>query len=165
MSLTQDVIDAINDQIANEMFGAYAYLALSLWFDAQALEGFAHWLGSQSAEELQHAEKLIRFLRDHDAPVRYRSVSAPPQQFDSIEAALQTVIEIEERNTRQIHAIYHLALEQACHSAEVLMRWFIEQQAIEEKFARQTMARVKLAGDDRGALLVLDQQFGRGEGL
>lgn len=162
--LTPNVADAINRQIENELFGAYVYLALSIYFDGLALEGFAAWMERQSAEELEHAHRLIRFLRDHDAPIDYREVRKPPQQFDGVIHALEEVLKIEQRNTKQVMEIYRMASQNAVHSVENLMRWFIEQQGIEEKFARQALQRAKLAGDDKGALLVLDQQFGAGNG-
>jgi len=158
--LTPLVAEAINKQVSNELFGAYVYTALNIYFDGIALPGFASWMAKQSIEELEHAEKLIRFLLDHDEAVTYEPVPTPPQTYTSIENALETVMEVETRNTSQIREIYHLASKNASHSVEILMRWFIEQQGFEEKFARDALQRVRLAGADKGALLVLDQQFG-----
>lgn len=158
--LTPEIAEAINRQIENEMFGAYVYLSLSIYFDGLALDGFAAWMAKQSGEELDHAAKLIRFLRDHNARATFNQVRKPPQEFAGVIAALEEVLQIEQRNTKQIKQIYGLAGKNAVHSVEILMRWFIEQQGIEEKFARQALARAKLAGNDKAALLVLDQQFG-----
>ena len=44
------------------------------------------------------------------------------------------------------------------------MQWFIQEQVEEERNARMLIDRVKLAGDDKGALLMLDAQLAdRGE--
>ena len=49
------VQNAINDQINNEFFSAYSYLAMSAYCERQQFTGCAQWLRIQSQEEYSHA--------------------------------------------------------------------------------------------------------------
>ena len=60
MSMSKVVIDALNQQINNELTASYEYLAMSGWCEGQTLQGSAKWLRLQSQEEYGHAMKLLR---------------------------------------------------------------------------------------------------------
>ena len=155
-----DVEKALNDQVNNELYSAYMYLGLATWFDTLALTGFSSWMQAQCIEELQHAQKLMQFLSDQDATIALKEIKAPPVSFDDPLAALETALQAEQDNTEQINDIYELAVRQQDHATEVMMQWFIQEQVEEERSARTLIERVRLAGNDRGALLVLDAQLG-----
>ena len=46
---------AFNDQINEELFSSYVYLAMSAHFESINLEGFAQWMKHQAEEEMEHA--------------------------------------------------------------------------------------------------------------
>ena len=56
--------DPINNQIRTEMDASNNYLSLSNYFssDLVALEGFAKMFEHSWKEEIEHAEKLIRYV-------------------------------------------------------------------------------------------------------
>lgn len=160
MTIPTDVETALNDQVNNELYSAYMYLGMATWFDSLALTGFSAWMQAQCVEELQHAQKLMQFLSDQDATITLKEIKAPPATFDDPLAALETALQAEQDNTEQINDIYELAVRQQDHATEVMMQWFIQEQVEEERSARTLIERVRLAGNDRGALLVLDAQLG-----
>ena len=53
--LGKTIQDAINEQIKNELYSAYQYLAMAAYCESVNLSGFAHWMRTQSQEETQHA--------------------------------------------------------------------------------------------------------------
>ena len=55
--LDKRVLDALNEQIKNEMYSAYLYLAMAAYAESVPLHGFAHWMEKQAGEELEHAMK------------------------------------------------------------------------------------------------------------
>ena len=57
--LSNKVQDAINEQIKNEMYSAYLYLAMSAWCETQNLKGAASWMRVQAGEEVGHAMKFF----------------------------------------------------------------------------------------------------------
>lgn len=155
------VAKALNDQVNNELHSAYVYLAIATYFDEQALIGFSTWMQEQCREEIFHAQKLLQFLRDQDAKIELREIKQPKIDFNSPIDALQHALDLEQDNTEQINDIYELAVKNQDHATEVMMQWFIQEQVEEERSARTVLERCKLAGDNKGALLVLDAQMGR----
>lgn len=53
--LSKAMQDAINEQIKNELYSAYLYLAMSNYFEEKVLSGFANWMMVQFQEEQGHA--------------------------------------------------------------------------------------------------------------
>lgn len=155
------VAKALNDQINNELHSAYVYLAIATYFDERALTGFSSWMQQQCREELLHAQRLLQFVRDQDATIELREIKQPQMSFKSPIEALQTALDLEQDNSEQINDLYELAVKNQDHATEVMMQWFIQEQVEEERNARTVLDRCKLAGDDKGALLVLDAQMGQ----
>lgn len=159
--INDTVLKALNDQINNELYSAYMYLALATYFNRKALTGFANWMLWQSREELEHAKKLYDFMDDNDAPIEFREIRRPRAEFESPEDAMRTALEAEQDNTEQINDLYELAVNNKDHATEVLMQWFIQEQVEEEKNARTLLERLRLAGSDKAALLMLDMELAK----
>lgn len=159
--MDQDVQDALNKQINNELHSAYMYMALSAYFDEKALIGFATWMAEQCKEELLHAQKLIEFLKDNDGILDLQDIAKPEVSFSSSLQATEMAYEYERINTKQIYKVFELAKEKGDHATTVMLQWFIQEQVEEEKTARTLVDRLKLAGEDRAAVLMLDNQFGQ----
>ena len=62
--LSKVLQDAINDQIKDEFYAAYLYLAMSAHFETVHLPGCARWMRGQSQEEASHAMKLFEFVHE-----------------------------------------------------------------------------------------------------
>ena len=60
-----------------------------------------------------------------------------------------------------INAIYEKAMSAGDYASRPLLNWFVEEQIEEEKTARDLLDRLDLAGDDRAALIAIDQELGR----
>ncbi|HET6363263.1 MAG TPA: ferritin-like domain-containing protein, partial [Gemmatimonadota bacterium] len=67
--LSDKLQKALNEQINNELFAAYQYLAMAEYFAARNLDGFAHWMRLQRQEEVNHALKIFDFVIDRDGRV------------------------------------------------------------------------------------------------
>ena len=57
--MNERVLDAFNDQINEELYSSYVYLAMAAHFEAMNLEGFTNWMKLQAQEELAHAMRLF----------------------------------------------------------------------------------------------------------
>jgi len=64
MILSRNLSEAFNAQVNAEMWSSNLYLSMSVYFQKAGLNGFAHWMKKQAAEELEHAHKLIDKLVD-----------------------------------------------------------------------------------------------------
>ena len=161
--MKEPVRAAINDQINRELFAAYLYLAMSAHLDSEALDGFAHWMRLQAQEELGHAMRLFDYLVERNARVELQAIEQPPASFGSPLAIAEQALEHEQGVTENINQIYRLAAEQGDFATQVHLQWFLTEQVEEENSAETMVDRLRMAGADRAALLILDRELaGRG---
>ncbi|MCA3749516.1 MAG: ferritin [Rubrobacter sp.] len=155
------VRDAIEEQVGHEFYAAYLYLSMAGSFEVANLPGFAHWMREQSKEELEHAMKFFDFLLDRGERVQLPALDSPPATFRSPLDAFEQALEHEKRVTASIHSIYDLAVREGDYPAQVLLNWFVEEQVEEEKAASEAVERLRMAGEDSAAILMLDAEMGR----
>ena len=65
--------------------------------------------------------------------------------------------------TGLIHDLYDLAVSEHDYPAQVLLNWFVSEQVEEEKSATEIVERLRMAGRDTAALLMLDKELGERE--
>ena len=70
MILSRNLSEAFNAQVNAEMWSSNLYLSMSVYFQKAGLNGFAHWMKKQAAEELEHAHKLIDYALDRGGGIR-----------------------------------------------------------------------------------------------
>ena len=154
------VRDAINEQIKAEFYSAYLYISMAGSFEAASLGGFAHWMRKQYEEETEHALKFFDFLLDRGEQVQLRAIDQPPYTFRSPLDTFEQALEHEKEITASIHELYDLAVRENDYPAQVLLHWFVEEQVEEEKAAAEVVDRLRIAGEDDAALLLLDKELG-----
>ncbi len=154
------VREAMEDQIGHEFSAAYLYLSMSASFDATNLSGFARWMRAQAAEEQVHALKFFDFLLDRGESIRLPAIEEPPHAFNSPLDTFEQALEHEKRVTSSIHDLYDLAVSEQDYPAQVLLNWFVNEQVEEEKSATEIVERLRMAGEDSAALLMLDKELG-----
>lgn len=154
------VRDAMGEQIKHEFYSAYLYLSMAGSFEAANLSGFAHWMRHQAREEMQHAMKFFDFLLDRGEEVRLHAIDAPPYAFRSPLDTFEQALEHEKEVTSLVHDLYETAVRERDYPAQVLLNWFVEEQVEEEKSATEIVERLRMAGEDGAALLLLDREMG-----
>jgi ferritin len=159
--LSDKLLKSLNEQINNELFAAYQYLAMAEYFAAQNLDGFAHWMRLQREEEIAHAMKIFDFVIDRDARVTLAPIAAPEATFASPLAVLKKALDHERSGTATINTLYAAAKGENDYPTEAIMQWFVLEQVEEEASALKLVERLEMAGDDKAALLILDREVGQ----
>ena len=159
--ISESVQQGLNDQIKHELYSAYVYLSVSAYCDRVGLPGFAHWMRLQHDEELVHALKIFDFISDRNGKVALQAIDAPPTEFGSPLEIVEKALEHEQRVTGLINNLYDLAHRENDYATQAMLQWFVTEQVEEEKNAGILVDRVKMAGDNRSALLMLDMELGR----
>jgi ferritin len=152
--------DAVNEQIRNELYSGYVYLAMAAHFEERALTGFAHWMRLQAREELGHGMRLFDYLLDRGGHVTLEAIDQPPTEWGTPLEIFSHALEHERQVTGMIDALYDLAREKQDHATQVALQWFITEKVEEEASAEQAVDQLRMAGDNAAALLMLDQKFG-----
>lgn len=150
---------ALNNQINHELASAYNYLAMAAHFEHQNLAGMAHWMYQQREEEHEHAMRLVRYVLDRGGRVDLAAIEKPRGEYKTLLRVFEEALEMEQENTRAINDLYSLAIEVKDYATQSNLKWFIDEQVEEEKVMDEVLALVKLSGDDKSALLVLNRQL------
>lgn len=165
MKLNQKVAEALNNQINNELHASYTYLAMSAYFEAQELPGFASWFRGHSAEEETHAMRIFDFVAKRGARIHLDGIAKPQTEYASPVDVLEHALSHEQVVTGQINALFELAQAEKEYSTQNMLNWFLAEQIEEEDLFASILNKAKAAGDDRWNLLLLDQELSqRGDG-
>jgi ferritin len=163
LMLSNAVQKALNEQIKNELYSAYLYLAMSAHFEAAAFPGFAKWTRMQSDEETEHGMKFYDFINDRGGRVELMAIDAPPKEFGTPLEVFKMVLEHEQKVTGTIHRLYEIALKENDYSTQVMLHWFINEQVEEEKNATAIVDQLRMAEDHKGILPHIDHLVGKRE--
>ncbi len=158
--VTANVLEAVNEQINNELVSSYTYLAMSAHCSANHFHGFAKWLRIQSSEEYGHAMKLLDFLQNRGGGVKLNAIPEPKVKFKSMQEVFEAALAQELSVSKRIDALYELAQKEKAFSLMVELQWFLTEQVEEEKQARDIVAKFNLIKNDPVALLEIDRELG-----
>lgn len=157
--MQKEMAEAINQQIQQEFFSAYLYLAISNYYVEQHLDGFANWFQIQAQEERDHAMLFVRYLQDSGEKVTLREIQAPVSSYPSLKEPLQMTYAHEQSVTKAIHTMYEQAMAQKDYRTVQFLQWFVEEQGEEEKIARDLIERLELIGEAKQGLFWLDNEL------
>jgi len=158
--ISQNLQDAINEQIKYELYSAYMYLAMSADCSDRNLTGFANWMRMQAQEEVEHAMRFYDFLIERGARVELHGIDKPPFEFGSPLEIMEQSLEHERFVTSRINGLFDLAHEEHDRPAQVMLQWFITEQVEEEASIDEIVQRMKMFGADGAALFMLDRDLG-----
>jgi ferritin len=159
--ISKKLEDALNDQIAAEYYSAHLYLAMSAYFEANDLPGFANWMRIQYQEEMSHAEKIFDYVIERDGRVVLKAFDAPPLEWKSTLDAFEATYKHEQHVTGLINKLMDLAIEERDHAGQIFLQWFVNEQVEEEATAKTLIQQLKLLGDSKAGLFQIDRELGQ----
>lgn len=149
------------DQIKNEWYSAYLYISMAAYFELENLEGFAHWMKKQAAEEQVHGQKMFDFLLDRGVKVVLQAIPQPPADFASPLEVFEKSLEHEKKVTSLIHAIADMSEKVNDHPSKVFIQWFVTEQVEEEKNASRVVDLLKKIPPGSGGVFQLDHRLSK----
>ncbi len=158
--MNDELAEAFNDQVGMEFAAMYAYLQMAAHFETANLPGFAHWMRLQADEERGHAMRFFDFILERGNEVRLRRIDAAAERYEGPLDAFRTALSQERTVTASINELMRRAREVGDYASEPLLQWFVSEQVEEEAIVEAIVQRIQLAGDDPGALLLLDHELG-----
>ncbi len=159
--LGKAIQDAMNEQFNNELYSAYQFLSMAAYCERANLPGFAHWMRTQSQEELEHAMKFYDFILDRNGRVVLGAIDQPLVEFGSPLEVFEQALGHEQKVTGMINDLYGLAATENDYASQTFLQWFITEQIEEEKNAGDVVENLKMVGDKSEALFLLDRELGR----
>ena len=157
--LSSVIQDNMNQQINAEFYSAYLYLSMAAHFEGENLRGMAHWMQIQAKEEAGHAMKFFKFIVERGGRVTLTAIAAPATTWDSPQAIFDAVYKHERHVTSLINKLVDLAVAEKDHASGVFLQWFVNEQVEEEANASEILHQIKMLGDSKPGLFMLDRQL------
>lgn len=158
--VSENLHEALNDQMNFEFYSAHAYLAMAAYCTTEAYDGFANFFLVQAEEERFHAMKFYTFLSD----LGYRSTidgfNRPENEFTSILEVFEKALVHEKEVTRRIYHLADIALDEREHATMAFLKWFIDEQVEEESTFDTLINKIRRIENDSNAIFMLDSELG-----
>ena len=158
--LKEKIEKSFNEQITEELFSSYLYLSMSAYFQSVNLPGFANWMRVQAQEELMHAMKFYDYINERRGRVLLKEIKTPQHEWKSPLEIFEDALKHEEYITEKINNLVDLSIKEKDHASNIFLQWFVNEQVEEEASADDIINRLKLVGDSKGGLFMLDRELG-----
>lgn len=159
--ISQKMTDALNVQMNREFFNARLYLSMASYFESIDMPGAATWMMTQAHEETEHAMRLYDHLRERGARIVVAALEAPPTQWDSPLAAFEAAYKHECKVSREFDEHMALAQSEKDYATSIFLQWFITEQVEEEASTDEIVQKIKMIGDHKSGLFMLDRALGQ----
>jgi len=157
--MNQNITNALNKQINEEMKSAYLYLAMSADFSDKNLPGFAQWMHVQYQEEMVHAMKIYNYILERGKKVELLEMDKPQSSWNSVEEAFEAAYQHEQFITDCINKLVKLARDESDYATEIFLQWFVSEQVEEEASADEILQNVKMVKESKHGMYMLDKEM------
>jgi len=157
--INQTIVDAINSQIAKEMYSSNLYLSMAAYFYSINLNGFANWMKVQVQEETFHAMKFFDYVVARGGEVKIAQIAEPQVKWSSPIDVFKATLEHEKSVTASINNLANLSLKENDHATSIMLQWFITEQIEEEAGVEDILKRLEMMGDFKGGLIMIDNEL------
>lgn len=113
----------------------------------------------QAEEEMTHALKFFDYVLDRGGKVTLGAIAATPSEWTGYIQPFADALEHEQKVTAWINDIADLAHSEKDYATMSFLNWFIDEQVEEEKTTGEILDRLKLAGDSKSSLFLLDNEL------
>lgn len=160
MMISQKMTESLNNQLNAELYASYLYLSMAAYFESESLNGFANWMKKQSFEEYEHAMKIFKYLNDVGSKVTLQAIDQPKTEWSGSVEVFENALEHEKKVTKMINGLIDLAIEERDYATNIFLQWFVEEQVEEVSTANGIVDKIKLVGDNKSGLFMLDRELG-----
>ncbi len=157
--ISEKMEKAFNEQINKELYSEYLYLAMKAYFADLNLQGFVNWFDIQVQEEHAHGMGMYDYVIERGGKVELYAIDKPELEGKTPVEIFEQVKKHEEYVTSRINALMDVAEEVKDRAALSFLDWYLKEQVEEEASVGGVLATLKLIGDDKNALLLLDKDL------
>ena len=144
MSISEAIVDLLNEQVVMECYASATYLSMASWCDQKGLQNSAAFFYAQAEEERAHMLKIFKFINDAGGGAISPAVLEVPQHFDSLKSIFEFSLDQEIKVTKSIYKIVKACRELTDYGTENFLNWFITEQLEEEASMRSIIDMIDL---------------------
>ena len=123
------------------------------------LQGFVNWFDVQVQEEHAHAMGMYNYVHERGGKVELLAIDKPVVEGKTPLEVFEQTLKHEEFVTSRINLLMDVAEEVKDRAALSFLDWYLKEQVEEEANVGGILATLKLIGDDKKALLMLDKDL------
>lgn len=157
--LNEKMEKEFNEQINKELFSAYLYLDMKSRFSEMNLQGFVNLMDVQVQEEKAHAMGMYDYVLERGGRVELLAIDKPEVEGKTPLEIFEQVLKHEEFVTSRINHLMDVADEVRDRAALSFLDWYLKEQVEEESNVGGVLATLRLIGEDKKALLMLDKDL------
>ncbi|MFX0085327.1 MAG: ferritin [Candidatus Hodarchaeota archaeon] len=146
--INEEINNAFNKQIAEELNSAFIYLSMSIWLKEHNFNKLSSWFFTQYNEELSHAYKFMNYIIDVGGLAKIHAIPEPKSDWASVKEIVETAYAHEQHITRKIHELVSLAEKAGDYNPRELLQWFVTEQIEEEANTSELVERQKAFNND-----------------
>lgn len=157
--LSENLQNALNDQINFEYYSAYTYLGMAAYAEDLDFPGVANFFKVQAQEEIDHAMTIYNYVFQKGGRVVLDAIDKPRFEYDSLLNVFEEGLKHEQVVTKRIYNLADIALDEKEHATMSFLRWFIDEQVEEEENFTNLVKKVKRAANNEASLYLLDDEL------
>jgi ferritin len=113
----------------------------------------------QTQEETTHGMKFFDYVNSRNGRVRLATIEAPPTEWKTPLDAFTAAYEHEKHISQRIRGLVAQARKLSDDSTDNFLQWFVAEQVEEEEATYKIVQQLKLIGDDRAGLFLIDREL------
>ena len=157
--ISENVENAINEQIKKEDYSSRLYLQMASWCEVNGFNGAAKFLYAQTEEERMHMLKFVHYLNDRGGHAKMMELEQPPYKYKNITDIFEQVMKHEQFITQSINELYEVTLTEKDYTSGSFLQWFITEQIEEESTMSTILDKISLVGNDKAGYFHIDKEL------
>jgi len=121
--------------------------------------GAATFLNQHSSEEMEHMEKLFRYINETGSQAILTDIKAPLNEFSTLREVFEKTYEHEKFITQKIFELADLALELKDYSTFSFLQWYTAEQHEEEALFKGILEKFDIIGTEGRGLFMIDREI------
>ena len=155
--LNKTVTNKLNEQINLEFYSSNIYLQMSAWCANNGYEGAAAFLQRHADEEMQHMQKLFKYISETGGLPLLGKITAPEHEYKSLKEIFEITLKHEKLVTSKINELVELSLAEKDFSTVNFLQWYVAEQHEEEKLFKSIIDKFTIIGEDGASLYLIDK--------
>ena len=105
--------------------------------------------------------KIFDYIHQANANVNLLKIDEPKSEWKTALDVFKDTYKHEQLVTASIYSLVDLAITEKDHATNNFLQWFVSEQVEEESTALTILEKVKLVGDNKSGLFLLDRELGQ----
>lgn len=154
------ILKELNQQIQEETYSSYIYLAMAADLESNGFKGMSTWMQVQAREEKIHADIFLNYILERGERVELAAIQKPPSSWENPLTVFKTAYEHEVYISGRIDHMVKVARELNDNATYNMLQWFVEEQVEEEANVGEAVQQLEIIGEDGRGKLMIDREMG-----